>query len=404
MNPWLRVFLPFGIGYYLSYLLRNVNAVISPELTRELGVSAAGLGLLTSAYLLAFGLFQLPLGLLLDRYGPRKVEAALLGVAALGCAAFALGADLPQLVTARALIGLGVSACLMASFKAFSLWFPAERQPSLNAAVMAAGGLGALTATLPIGWALPIVGWRGVFFVLAGLAVLVAGAILTTPEKRVDGGTESLGEQLRAVGEILRSRVFWRFAPQTAAVLGGFMAVQGLWSVPWLMVVSGQTREVAAFHMFLTSSAMLTGFLAIALLVVPLRRRGLEPETILKAGMGCGLLLTGGLIADLGVTHLLWFGLGLVFSVGNLAYALFSANFPLRLAGRANTTLNLAAFAGAFALQWGFGALVDMLQANGLPPREAFRWTYGVLLVLQALAYAWFLLGGTQEKRQAKRP
>ena len=307
-------------------------------------------------------------------------------------------------MTARALIGLGVSACLMASFKAFSLWFPAERQPSLNAAVMAAGGLGALTATLPIGWALPIVGWRGVFFVLAGLAVLVAGAILTTPEKRVDGGTESLGEQLRAVGEILRSRVFWRFAPQTAAVLGGFMAVQGLWSVPWLMVVSGQTREVAAFHMFLTSSAMLTGFLAIALLVVPLRRRGLEPETILKAGMGCGLLLTGGLIADLGVTHLLWFGLGLVFSVGNLAYALFSANFPLRLAGRANTTLNLAAFAGAFALQWGFGALVDMLQANGLPPREAFRWTYGVLLVLQALAYAWFLLGGTQEKRQAKRP
>ena len=85
------------------------------------------------------------------------------------------------------LIGLGVSACLMASFKAFSLWFPPERQASLNAAVMAAGGLGALTATTPIGWALPLLGWRGIFLGLAVLAVLVAAAIFSTPERPVEG-------------------------------------------------------------------------------------------------------------------------------------------------------------------------------------------------------------------------
>ena len=91
MHLVLRVFLPFAAGYFLSYLLRNVNAVIAPDLTRELGVSAADLGLLTSAYLLTFSTFQLPLGILLDRYGPRRVEAALLLVAAAGCAGFALG-------------------------------------------------------------------------------------------------------------------------------------------------------------------------------------------------------------------------------------------------------------------------------------------------------------------------
>ena len=393
MNPWLRVFAPFAVGYYLSYLLRNVNAVIAPELTREFSASAAQLGLLTSAYLLAFGAFQLPLGLLLDRYGPRRVEAGLLLVAASGSAAFAMGTNLPELAGARALIGLGVSACLMASFKAFSLWFPAERQASLNAAVMAAGGLGALTATTTIGWALPLFGWRGIFVGLAVLVALVAVAIFSTPERRVDGARETLGEQLRALGGILKSRVFWRFAPQTAAIVGGFMAIQGLWAVPWLIAVNGQTRAAAAFHLLLTSGAMLTGFLAIAFLVVPLQRRGVEPETILKAGMGAGVLVTLAIVADLASTHALWFCLGLVFSVGNLAYALLSAHFPVQLSGRVNTALNLAAFVGAFGLQWGFGVLLDALQANGMPAPEAFRWTYGVLLVMQALAYAWFMIG-----------
>ena len=77
----------------------------------------------------------------------------------------------------------------------------------------------------------------------------------------------------------------------------------------------------------------------------------------------------------------MWFALGLVFSVGNLAYALLSSHFPPHLSGRVNTALNLGAFIGAFGLQWGFGALIDVLQANGLPPREAYRWTYGALVV-----------------------
>jgi MFS family permease len=399
MNPWSRVFLPFAVGYYLSYLLRNVNAVIAPELTAQLSVSAAQLGLLTSAYLLAFGAFQLPLGILLDRYGARRVEAGLLLVAAAGCAAFAMGSGLRELVGARALIGLGVSACLMASFKAFSMWFPLERQASLNAAVMAAGGLGALTATTPIGWALPLVGWRGVFAGLALLAVLVALGIFSTPEKPLAGSGETIGTQLRALGGILKSRVFWRFAPQTAAIVGGFMAMQGLWAMPWLMQVNGQAREAAAFHLLLTSGAMLIGFTTLAVAVVPLRRRGIEPETLLKTGMGIGVLLGAAIVADLGATHFLWFCLGLVFSVGNLAYALLCGHFPARLSGRVNTALNLAAFTGAFGLQWGFGALLDALQAAGMAPRDAFRWTYGSLVAMQALAYGWFLLGGRRAVR-----
>jgi MFS family permease len=391
VSPWLRIFAPFAAGYYLSYLLRNVNAVIAPDLTRELSVSAADLGLLTSAYLLAFGAFQLPLGVLLDRYGPRRVESVLLLIAAAGCTAFALGTNLTELALARGLIGLGVSACLMASFKAFSLWFPTERLPSLNAAVMAAGGLGALTATTPLGMALPIVGWRAVFFALAVLAVAAAALIFSTPERAAAAGRETLAEQLRGLAGVLGSRVFWRFAPQSAVAIGGFMAIQGLWAVPWLTRFNGLSREAAAFHLLLTGSAMLIGFLALATLVTPLRRRGIEPETILKVGMGGGVLITLAVVADVGATHALWFCLGLVFSVSNLAYALLSSRFPLALSGRVNTALNLVTFAGAFSLQWGFGALVDVLIAHGLAERAAYQTSYGLLLVLQAAAYVWFV-------------
>jgi len=397
VNLWLRVFEPFAAGYYFSYLLRNVNAVIAPDLSRDLGLSAADLGLLTSAYLLAFGAFQLPLGLLLDRYGPRRVEAALLVVAALGCCVFALAPGAAGLVFGRGLIGLGVSSCLMASFKAFSQWFPRQRQASLNAAVMAAGGLGALTATVPLSWALLSVGWRGVFLGLAACVLLIAGGILTTPEQRLDRQGERLSTQLRTLAEIFGSRVFWRFAPQAAMLVGGFMAIQGLWAVPLLINVNGETQAGAAFHLLLTSGAMLIGFVTIATLVTPLQRRGISLQTILAVGTGLGLADLAAIVAGVGDSHVLWFGLGLFFAVGNLAYALLSSHFPLALAGRVNTALNLLTFAGAFVLQWGFGVLVDHLAATGMPLHQAYQWTLGLLLCLQLTSFAWFVTGGRRK-------
>jgi len=398
MNPWTRVFAPFAVGYFLSYLLRNANAVIAPELTAELGLAAADLGLLTSVYMLAFGAFQLPLGILLDRYGPRRVEAALLLVCALGVLLFGLGASLPQLTFARALIGLGLSACLMASFKSFALWFPIERQASLNAAIMAAGGLGALAASTPLSALLPMLGWRGIFIGLAALTVGVAALIFASPEKPAPAGRETLRQQLAGLGTIFKSRAFWRFAPQTTMIVGGFMALQGLWALPYLMTVQGISRAAAAFHLLLMAAAMLVGFLAIAFFVRRLARAGLPPVRLLVFGLAFGLLATLGIVLDLGPSWLLWPALGLVFSVSNLAYALLSAEFPVALAGRVNTALNFGAFLGAFGIQWLFGVAVDTLQASGASPANAYRTSLAGLLVLQAAGWGWFLRGGRVER------
>ncbi|MCX8086270.1 MAG: MFS transporter [Rhodocyclaceae bacterium] len=398
MNTWQRIFAPFAVGYFLSYLLRNANAVISPELSGELALTAADLGLLTSAYLFAFGAFQLPLGLLLDRFGPRRVEGALLLLCAAGCALFAVGQALPQLILARALIGLGVSACLMASFKAFSLWFPLERQASLNAAIMAAGGLGALAASSPLGALLPLLGWRGIFLALAVFSLCVAALIFTTPEKPAARAPESLRQQLSGLAAIFKSRAFWRFAPQTTFIVGGFMALQGLWAVPWLMTVEGLSREAAAAHLFWMALAQLVGFLAIALFVQRLKAKGLSPARLLALGMGAGLTAMLGIVLGIGPSWLLWPALGLVFSVGNLAYALLTAEFPVALAGRANTALNLGAFVGAFGIQWLFGVAVDTFQSAGFTQEMAFRSSLAGLLFLQAAGWGWYV----RESRRAQ--
>ena len=399
MNPWQRIFAPFAVGYFLSYLLRNANAVISPELTGDLGLSSADLGFLTSAYLLAFGAFQLPLGILLDRYGARRVEAGLLLICAAGCALFASGTAMPQLTLGRALIGLGVSACLMASFKAFSQWFPIERQASLNAAIMAAGGLGALAASSPLGALLPLLGWRGIFFALAALSLVAAGLIFSTPEKPAAHTPEGLRQQLAGLATIFRSQAFWRLAPQMTLIVGGFMALQGLWTVPWLMQVNGLARDAAAFHLLLMAGAQLCGFLFIAFFVIRLARAGLPPARLLALGMGFGLVALFAIVLDIAPTWLVWPSLGLVFSVGNLSYALLSKEFPVQLAGRANTALNLGAFLGAFGIQWLFGVAVDAFKGGGLEPATAFRASLGVLLALQALGWVWYVTGHARSPR-----
>lgn len=398
MNLWLRVFLPFAAGYYLSYFLRNANAVIAPVLTRELELSAADLGLLTSTYLLVFGAFQIPLGILLDRYGPRKIEAGLLLIAAAGAVLFALGRDLPELALARGLIGLGVSACLMAAFKGFLQWFPPEKQASLTGAIMAAGGLGALTASVPLELALPILGWRGAFLFLAAAAVAAAAFIFfSLPEQKAEARGSTLKEQLRSVAEIFRDRRFWRFAPQMALFPGAFMALQGLWAVPWLMNVSGTSRAAAAGHLLAMGLAMLACNLGVAALATRLSRAGIQPIMLLSGGTGLALACEGVIILGLGPTLPLWAGFALFVSTGTLAYALLAALFRPELSGRVTTALNLLAFVGAFGLQWGIGLVVDGLLNLGLDTATAFRSAFGVMFLMQAAAYAWFVLEGRRQ-------
>jgi MFS family permease len=153
-NLILRVLTPLGAAFLLSNFYRSLNAVLSPYLIADLQLTARQLGLLTSIYFFTSAVFQAPLGLLMDRYGPRRVQATLTSVAALGTLMFALSSNVPVLILARAIMGIGAASALMTSFQAIVLWAPPPRWPQLNGWILAAGGVGGIFA-----WNARMCGW-----------------------------------------------------------------------------------------------------------------------------------------------------------------------------------------------------------------------------------------------------
>ena len=397
----VRIFLPFALGYFLSYLYRTVNAVIAPNLAVDIGVDPSGLGLLTAAYFIAFASSQLPLGVLLDRYGPRRIEATLLLFAAAGAYLFSRSDALTGLAVGRALIGFGVSACLMAAFKAFVMWFPAPQLPLINGIQMTSGGLGALSATAPIEFLLGIMDWRSVFVLLALATLAVALVVFfVVPDKTEAQPPESLRPQLAGIGEVFSSPVFWRIAPWATLSQAAYLAIQGLWSGPWLRDVAGFDRRETAGTLLLVAASMTAGYLLLGILANRLSRAGWRPLTVAALGMLVFMLvqtlIVCGWVPDV---RLVWMLFGFFGTSGILCYADLSQRFPSRLAGRVNTGLNLLVFVVAFAAQWGVGAVIDLWPSSASGYAVAgYRAGFGVMLGLQAAALAWFLLASRRAR------
>ena len=393
---WLRLFLPFAAGYLLSYLFRTSNAVIGPVLAQDLSLPDHALGLLTSTYFITFAAAQIPLGILLDRFGPRRVESILLLAAAAGAVVFALAGDLAGLAWGRALIGLGVSACLMAAFKAFNQSFPPERQASLIGWIMSAGGLGAVVAAQPLEVAMGLAGWRDVMLGLAAVTVAVSAVIwLAVPDRGGAAPAAGLAEQLAGVRRVMTDRQFWRYAPMVTMSIGGFMAMQGLWVSRWMAEVEGFGRAQIAQQLTWLNAAMIAGCLFMGFMTTPLIRRGFTEARILDviAIAFVAVFAAINLLGGYGQGWL-WALLAFVYPTSNISYTILTRSLPLALSGRANTALNLAAFVGAFGLQWGMGILVDALRALGWDAGTAYRGTFALLLALQAAAVAWMFVAG----------
>lgn len=401
---FLRIFVPFAIAYYFSHFSRMVNAIIGPDIARDIGATAAELGLLTSAYFVTFSTFQVPLGILLDRFGPRRTQSALLLFAALGSIVFSSAETLGGLIAGRALIGLGVSASLMGAIKAFTTWFPKDRMPLITGCQMAAGGIGGLTATKPVSLILDAVGWRALFVALAVAFTLIAALIfLTAPERpSPQGARTTLKEQCLGVVHVFSSPVVWRMVPVLMTIQSSFVATSTLWAGPWLRDVAGLGPAGVADGLLVLSIAIIAGFLGLGAAAQRLNKLGIGTITLtifcclvfMTAEVGLLLEWTDGTAPILIV-------FGLFGTTSILPYSVIPHAFPPEMSGRVITALNLMVFAAAFAVQWGMGAIIDLWPPTpeGGYAREGYQVSFAVLLVLQSAALVWFFFRADKIER-----
>ena len=399
----IRVFLSFACAYFVSYAFRSINAVITPELIHDLHLTNTQLGFLSAAYFVGFGATQIPVGLSLDRFGPRLTEMTLMLFAIAGALIFAGADDFTSLVIGRVLIGIGVSACLMSAFSGFRTWFPLERQGQLASGMLVFGTSGALITSWPVHTILPFIGWRGVFVLMAAcscLAIIVLYFGLpvksrmtafnpSQDQQQIDEATFSWA----SYKPILTNAIFWRMFPLGAFCYGGFIAIQTLWLGPWLTNVMEYSAQSASQILFWFNAVLLSTYVLNTFLLPTLAKRGITTLRYLTWMVAAALVFQAcAFYLRSPWTWVWWYLLAVACSSYVLAQSLIVAYFPKSFAGRVSTTYNLALFIGAFVVQWGIGYLVDVGIEAGWSHASAFDLALGIYLAVQLLGYIWFLI------------
>lgn len=386
----LMLFL-FGLAYFLSLFFRSVNAILAPTLVSELGLDPASLGLLTAAYFLGLGLMQIPIGLCLDAYGPRKVQAVLLLVAAIGIGLFAAAERLALLVLARALIGLGLAGCLMAAFQVSTLWLPKERTAFANGFYLAVGGLGVLAATAPVDFALQVMHWRTLFAAIAvGTAVVAIAIAVISPDPDIAEDAR-WRTRVAGLGTVFRSRVFRGYLPLTALCFGTGTAMQGLWASAWFSDVAGYDGAGVAMALTGMAVALTLGSAAGGTVSLLVERRGFHLRHVVLGSATLFILSQVGLlVSPPALATIFWMLFALTYNAVTLSYALVARSVPIEFVGRSNTCMNTVVILATFALQYGLGLLLGW--AGGENFRMALSGAIAGLLALQAAALAWALV------------
>jgi predicted MFS family arabinose efflux permease len=402
MNAVVRVFLPFAAGLYISLLFRVINAAITPYLLADFHMGAAVLGTMTAVFFVAFACSQLMVGKLLDRFGPRRVQSGLLVIASLGSLIFAAGETPWVLTFGRAVLAVGLSASLASGVKAIVSWFPKHRVSFANGWMLTLGSLGIVTGTAPADAITQAIGWRGLFIVLAALALAVSALIfLVVPELRPASQSIRQSAPIR-LRDIYTDRNFLRVAPVAALALSVPWAMQGLWAAPWLARVDGLPHGAIVNILFVMGCAACAGGVLFGGVADRLAKFGITTETVFGTAVTTLLAVELSILTRAPIpAELLWGTLALFGSLNALGFAIMSELFPREIMGRVGSGLVMATFSCVFVVQSGMGYILALwpLSAAGHRPIIAYEVALAVPLAMQAAAFVWFLWTSTQSRR-----
>ena len=390
----ITVFFVFAFGYFLSCLLRAITATLSPLLTSEFDLLAADLGLLAGGYFLGFACMQIPLGYLLDKFGPKKIVSSFLLIALIGTASFALAQSFSGLLISRILIGVGVSACLMAPLTGYRIWFAENQQQRANSWMLMIASLGFLSSTLPVQLLLPSFGWRWIF---GGIAILILVSIFLMlvfiPKWDHQNNKDVNSENSGSLIDVWKNKFFISVIPMGLFNYGGLMAIQTLWAGPWMIRVAGYTPLESATGLFWINITMLVSFFLWGYFLPKIIKHGFSALRILKLGLPISFIVMLFIISlgtKAGAFYITLFILSSIFlSVTQPAVGL---SFPSYLAGKALTSFNLLIFLGTFIMQWIIGLVIDFVKNSGYSEILGFKAAFSVFLLLSFISYIFFLI------------
>jgi predicted MFS family arabinose efflux permease len=390
ISPGL-VLLIFASGYCLAYVYRTIPALLSEPLVKELGLTLGNLGVLTAAFFFSTAALQLPIGVWLDRYGPRRVQGLLMFSAVVGAAICGVADNIILLTIARMLIGIGAAGGFMAGLKAIALWFPPERVALANSWLVMLGSFGACLASWPAATIVAEIGWRGLFFLLAGLTAASALAILMFVPERHPQKSAAMRARNTSILAIYRDSRFWRLAPVSALFVGSSWALQGLWAAPWFSAVEALDRQTIVIYLFLMAASLAPSALLLGAAVHRLHRRGISNARMLALVTALGMSAELALILRLPVPPLLpWLVIAGVGTITVLSFAVLGQIFFA--SGRANAALNLLHLGTAFLVQSGIGFLIEQwTPTDGQSPAIAYQSALAVVLAAQFISWCIFV-------------
>jgi MFS family permease len=391
MQRRLVIFGLFTSAYFLSYFYRSANAVIADDLAQELQLGAGQLGLMTSLFFASFAAMQIPLGIWLDRWGPRWVTPGLMWVGVIGSVVFGLAHSFALLGLGRALIGIGMAGVLMGSFKIFSQWFPAERFGTVSGLLVGIGSLGALAAATPMAWLNTVVGWRAIFFLGAVLTAVVAASIMVWARNAPPGSSLPVATQRADGGEnVFRDIRFWRMAPLSFYLAGALMGFQGLWAGPYLFHVLGLGPIQAGNVLLWMAVGLAAGFVINGWLA---DRLGMGNVTVAMGVIFIFCQFGLALRPSLSWVTVIYAVFGFTGAVNVMIAAQARRIFPLHMTGRAMSAVNLFAIGGTFLLQWWTGLIIGMFptDAAGRYPPDAYSAALVFTGVGTVIALFWYL-------------
>jgi predicted MFS family arabinose efflux permease len=380
--------------YAVSQFLRNSIGVIANDLARELDLSATQTGLLSSAFFFSFAAVQIPIGILIDRYGPKRTMLGTAVLTVAGTVLFALAPSAFLLIAARVLMGLGCSTFFMAPLVIYAGRFSPERFAGLTSLQMGLANTGTLAATAPLAASAAAFGWRASFLAVAVLTIVIAFVIVWAVPKDAGSGRpkETWSDTFRGVGAALKARSFWPVFFMHLTTYGCFASVIGLWAGPWLSDVHGADLTTRGRILLLGASAQICGMLLWGAMD---RFWGSYKKPVL-IGSTATILLLGILVfvpLDRTLATLWFIPFGLCVAYTPILTSHGKSLFPTSVTGRGITLMNIGTMGGAFLSQSATGMLIDLAGRSdqGLYRPEGYRLVFAALAGALLLSLIFYL-------------